>query len=285
MKLKLYILTVLSTISIFTQAQDLGDIPIVYVNKDVTTHFTSKLNIDYADISTNLAVHDLPMKNILRVKPKGPSEVLGFVTIVAESLFMQFKLEYTHDINKANKRVDLDNPPLSPNSLLKAQGSDYNNPNYSLDHMELNHYAALLSKEAPSLHNVVAKEHKVRLKINNIWVVEDYIYIDYVAENKANIPYTIDEIRYKIIDTKKLKATNQQDRHLTPDFSTNTNKVFTDTYRNIVAFRKFTFPDDKSFVIVLAEEQISGRKVSLELSYADILNAKTFHLDRTQTSK
>ena len=95
-------------------------------------------------------------------------------------------------------------------------------------------------------------------------------------KNNANIPYSIDEIRYKIIDTKLVKATSNQDRLILPDFSANGIKQFDDEFRNIVAFKKFTFPNDKSFIIEIAEDQISGRKITLEMSYSDILLAKTF---------
>lgn len=280
MKNSLILAIALSTLfSIHSQSDK--PIPIVYLNKSVSTHFVSKLNIDYTDLSTDDVVGDLPMANILRIKPIKESDNLGFATVVGESFFLQFKLEYSTDLDLVHKHIDLDNPAdfrvPEPGSVIENSVKSYDNPNYSLNHTELEAYAKLLYLEKPSLNNVVSKQYKMKLKLNNIWVVEDYIYFDYSVKNQANIPYNIDEMRYKIIDTKKVKATNSQDRMLVPDFSSNNEAMFTEDHRNIVAFKKFTFPNDKSFIIEISENQISGRKITLEMSYSDILLAKSFN--------
>jgi conjugative transposon TraN protein len=280
--MKDYILLTIAMLTLFTAtSQTSQQIPVVYLNKSVSTHFVSRLNIDYTDLSTNNVVGDLPMANILRIKPINESNDLGYATIVGESFFLQFQLKYSDNLDMVHKHIDLDNPedfriatsaPVSNGSPI----STYDNPNYSLNHTELMAYSKLMDVEKPSLNNVVSKEYKMKLKLNNIWVVEDYIYFDYTLKNNANIPYSIDEIRYKIIDTKLVKATSNQDRLIVPDFSANGIKQFDDEFRNIVAFKKFTFPNDKSFIIEIAEDQISGRKITLEMSYSDILLAKTF---------
>lgn len=277
-------ITLLLSISIFSQVNPL---PVIYLNENVSTHFVSKLNIDYTDLSTNDVVGDNPMKNIVRIKPKRASNNLGIATIVGESFFLQFRLVYTQDIDMAHTHIDLDNRtdfrPLSSQQRANVTKgkivepkSNYNNPNYTLTHTELAAYAAKLEPEKPSLNNVIAKKYKMTLKLNNIWVVEDYLYFDYTAKNKANIPYTIDEIRYKIIDSKIVKATSNQDRLLKTEFVSNKETFIDGKYRTIVAIKKFTFPEDKSFIIEIAEDQISGRKIRLEIAYSDLLEAKTF---------
>lgn len=280
-------ITLLLSVSTFSQVNPL---PVIYLNENVSTHFVSKLNIDYTDLSTNEVVGDNPMKNIVRIKPKRASGNLGIATIVGESFFLQFRLVYTQDIDMAHTHIDLDNRkdfrPLSSQqraNVTKGKVAEivepeanYDNPNYTLTHTELASHAAKLEPASPSLNNVVSKKYRMHLKLNNIWVVDDYLYFDYTAHNKANIPYTIDEIRYKIIDSKIVKATSNQDRLIEPDFVLN-KETFTDgKFRNIVAFKKFTFPNDKSFIIEIAEDQISGRKITLEMSYSDLLSAKTF---------
>lgn len=274
-------------ISLFAQVNPL---PVIYLNENVSTHFVSELNIDYTDLSTNNVVGDNPMKNIIRIKPKAPSNNLGIATIVGESFFLQFRLVYTADIDMAHTHINLDNTkdfsPLGSKqtaTVMKDKSGDgpvpsknYDNPNYTLNHRELTDYAALLEEERPSLNNVVSKKYKMNMKLNNIWVVDDYLYFDYTLKNKANIPYTIDEIRYKIIDTKILKATSNQDRSLSPDYIMNSEIFVEKEFRNIVAIKKFTFPEDKSFIIEIAEDQISGRKITLEVSYSDLLGAKAF---------
>ena len=48
-------------------------------------------------------------------------------------------------------------------------------------------------------------------------------------------------------------------------------------YRNIVVIRKMTFPNDKVLTIELSEKQISGRNISLNIDYEDVLSADSFN--------
>lgn len=278
--MRTYISLITLFLGLYMTAQK--ELPIVLLNENVSTHFVSKLNIDYIDLSTPNVVGNLPLKNIVSIKPKQASDNLGIATLVGESFFLQFMLKYTPDTDRADSHVNLDNPESFTYAQLDSEGkkplepiNNYKNPNYSLSQSELARHAHILEKEGPSLNNVVAKKYKMHLKLNNVWVVKDYIYVDYTMTNKANIPYTIDEIRYKIIDAKKVKATSSQDRLLEPDYDLNKGEFKNKKFRNIAAFKKFTFPNDKAFIIEVAEDQISGRKITLEMTYSDILSAAT----------
>ncbi len=239
----------------------------VLINENVSTHFTSTQNIDYTDISTNNVVGDMPLPNLLRIKPiKDLQNDLGFVTIVGEDFFVQYRLTYTSDSNKANKKIDLDDDHFP-----------FKNSKYPLTSKELKALSSKMSEEKPSLNNVIARKNKMQLKVNNIWVIDDYIFIDFTLFNQTNLKYDIDEIRYKIIDKKVIKAENNQDQEIQYVYMHNIDNSFYKQYKNIVAFKKFTFPDQKSFIIEITEEQISGRTITAHISYADILNAKSFN--------
>lgn len=54
-------------------------------------------------------------------------------------------------------------------------------------------------------------------------------------------------------------------------------KSFLHGYRNIVVIRKMTFPNDKVLTIELSEKQISGRNISLNIDYEDVLSADSFN--------
>ena len=47
-------------------------------------------------------------------------------------------------------------------------------------------------------------------------------------------------------------------------------------YRNIIVLKKMTFPNDKVLSIELSEKQISGRTISMNLDYEDVLAADAF---------
>ena len=72
------LIVVISTPSVFAQ---LGDslvqntvekttvIEQIYVNKNVSTHFIMEDAVKYSDISNPSVVGDIPIKNVLRIKP------------------------------------------------------------------------------------------------------------------------------------------------------------------------------------------------------------------------
>ena len=58
------------------------------------------------------------------------------------------------------------------------------------------------------------------MRLNNIYAVGDYFFIDFSIENKTNIRFDIDEIRVKLADKKLSKATNAQIIELAPRIGT-----------------------------------------------------------------
>ena len=54
------------------------------------------------------------------------------------------------------------------------------------------------------------------------------------------------------------------------------NKHFKKRYRNVIVIKKLTFPDAKVLRIEVSENQISGRVITLDINYDDVLNADCF---------
>ena len=54
-------------------------------------------------------------------------------------------------------------------------------------------------------------------------------------------------------------------------------KSFKYGYRNIIVVKKMTFPNDKILTIEMSEKQISGRTISLNIDYEDVLSADSFN--------
>lgn len=48
-------------------------------------------------------------------------------------------------------------------------------------------------------------------------------------------------------------------------------------YRNVMVIKKMTFPNDKVLSIEMSEKQISGRTISLNIDYEDVLSADGFN--------
>lgn len=114
------------------------------------------------------------------------------------------------------------------------------------------------------------------MQLNNVYVLEDYIFMDITLSNKSNLSYNVDGIHFSIEDKKIYKATNNQSVEMKPIFKLYGSKKFQKNFRNIYVFKKFTYPNSKVFNIRFFEEQVSGRTIEMKMKYSDILNADTF---------
>lgn len=115
------------------------------------------------------------------------------------------------------------------------------------------------------------------MRLNNIYSVGDYFFLDFSVENRTNIRFDIDQLRLKLNDKKTAKSTTVQTIELTPELVLDDSHSFQYGYRNVLAVKKLTFPNDKILTIEMSEKQISGRTISLSIEYEDVLNADSFN--------
>ncbi len=115
------------------------------------------------------------------------------------------------------------------------------------------------------------------MRLNNIYSAGDYFFIDFSVENRTDIRFDIDEVRIKLSDKKVSKATNSQVVELRPELVLEQSRSFLHGYRNVIVVKKLTFPNDKVLSIELSEKQISGRTISVNIDYEDVLSADSFN--------
>ena len=235
------------------------------VNEQVTTVITATEPVRFVDISTDKVAGDQPIENIIRLKPKETGhedgEVLAIVTIVTE--------RYRTLISEA----------VADKEIQLQERDAYNNPTVSMSTADMVRFARRVWNSPAKIRNVATKAHRMVMRLNNIYSVGDYFFIDFSIENKTNIRFDIDEIRVKLSDKKLSKATNAQTIELTPALVLEHGKTFKHGYRNVIVVKKMTFPNDKLLTIEMTEKQISGRNISLNIDYEDILAADSFHAD------
>ena len=142
---------------------------------------------------------------------------------------------------------------------------------------EMAKYARSIWNSAARIRNVSTKQHRMTMRLNNIYSVGEYFFIDFSIENRTNIRFDIDELRVKLSDKKQSKATNAQMIELTPAFVLDQSQTFKYGYRNVIVLKKMTFPNDKVLSIELSEKQISGRAITLNIDYEDVLYADSFN--------
>ncbi len=241
------------------------------VNDQVTTVITASEPIRFVDISTDKVVGDQPISNTIRLKPKdsvyADGEVLAIVTIVTERYRTQYALLYTTRMQEA----------VTDKEIQLSERSAYNNPAVSLSTADMTKYARQIWSSAAKYRGVATKKHRMVMRLNNIYSVGEYFFIDFSVENKTNIRFDIDELRVKLSDKKLGKATNTQIVELPPALVLDGAKSFKFGYRNVIVVKKMTFPNDKVLTIEMSERQISGRTISLNIDYEDVLSADSFN--------
>ena len=230
------------------------------VNEQVTTVITASEPIRFVDISTDMVVGDQPINNTIRLKPKEGAHADGEVLAIVALL-------YTTRLQEA----------VTDKQIQPEEKIAYNNPSVSMSTEDMAKYARSIWNSTARIRNVSTKQHRMMIRLNNIYSVGEYFFLDFSVENKTNIRFDIDEMRFKLADKKQSKATNSQIIELTPAFVLDQSRTFKYGYRNVVVLKKMTFPNDKVLSIEISEKQISGRTIMLNIDYEDVLYADSFN--------
>jgi conjugative transposon TraN protein len=246
------------------------DLPVVYLPDNLSVHFISPEPIKYVDISSKCIAGDMPVNNILRIKYKADSAKAALkdavVTIVGEKFMAQYHVIYSPGADGGAIQTDIE---ISPDDTRPL-----NFPGVGLTESEMKNFAvSIFSKKPERIEK--AKAYSIKAMLNHVYTIGDYVFLDVSYENGTRLKYDIDELRFKIDDKKVTKATNVQSLEIKPDFTLFETPSFKRYYRNIFVFKKFTFPGNKLLHIELSEKQISGRIITLSISYQDILDADT----------
>jgi len=250
----------------------IDSLPEIQISALSDIHFLSPEPIQYADISTRSVIGDLPVKTLLRIKllPDSLSrfhtdcQPLGIITITGESFIAQYRLVYT---NAGSAQV-----PASV-VIQPEQCRPLDFPGITLTTPEMRKYAiSILAKGSKSALRK-ASAYGLCASLNHVYTVGDHIFLDISYSNDTNLPYDIDELRFKIEDKKITKATNVQSLEIKPVWQLYPQTSFKKGYHNVFVFKKVTFPDNKVLNVELTEKQVSGRTLTLQIKYKDLLAA------------
>lgn len=236
-----------------------------------TTHFVSPEPILYVDISTQNVEGDLPAKNILRLKPDSAAYARGGsfqVTIVTQSFVAAYRLKCSD--GKSFSGQDSYVITVNPTEALQTDLHNYIGP----QEFEKLCMKALSYKR--SIRNISSKQYGMELWTNNIFIVGNYLIFDIGAKNGTRLQYAVDQLRFTLKDKYAVNAAVSQEIELQPVYQLypNDGTIIEKKWRNLLVFKKFTFPNDKVFHIEINESQISGRKVDLDIDYNQVLKSQ-----------
>lgn len=270
--LTVFTLSIIATVSLGAQNTP-RELELLTVNDQVTTVITASEPVRFVDISTDKVAGDQPLSNTVRLKPKegadvnADGDILAIVTIITERYRVQYGLIYTTRLQEA----------VTEKTVLLSEITPYNNPAVSMSTEEMARFARKVWDSPARFRNVGARKHHMDIRLNNIYSAGEYFFIDFSVENRTNIRFDIDQIRFKVEDKKQSRATNSQSIELSPAMLLETGTSFLHGYRNVVVLKKLTFPNDKVLTIEMSEKQISGRTIKLSVDYEDVLHADSFN--------
>ncbi|MFS2185640.1 DUF4138 domain-containing protein [Mucilaginibacter sp. Mucisp84] len=240
-----------------------GNLPTVYLPEDLTVHFISPEPIQYVDISSKHITGDLPLKNLLRIRCKDTlaADDDAVITITGEKFIAQYHII----IGGTNVPTEIEIKPEDCRPLdIAGIGLSVN---------QLKALCLNIAAQKPAKRRERVNAFGITGIVNHVYSFGDYLFLDIGYENHTNLPYDIDALRFKIDDKKVTKASNVQSLELKPEYVLFNQPSFTKYYRNILVFKKLTYPGNKVLHIEISEKQVSGRVIILAVSYKDILGA------------
>ena len=240
------------------------------VNEHVTTMITASEPVRLVDFSTDAVIGDKPIDNVVRLKPVDgeheDGDVLAIVTVITERYRTQYALIYTSRMEEA----------VTDKEVMLDERSAYRNPAVTMSTEDMVRFARRIWNSPAKYRNIKVHKNRMEMRLNNIYTVGEYFFLDFSIRNNTNLRFDIDELRVKLCDKKQQKATNVQFVEVEPALVLDKSMSFHRGYRNVIAVRKMTFPNDKVLAIELSEKQISGRTIALNLDYEDVLAADSF---------
>jgi conjugative transposon TraN protein len=252
----------------FAEGVKKNALPIIYLPENVSVQFISPEPIQYVDISAKSVIGDLPLKNVLRIRLKDSVNVAdAVITIAGEKFITQYHVIRADSITTRDARTEI---AIDPGDTRPLDISGI-----GLSQKQLKQLALNLFCKRPGKTIEKTKAFDLKAELYHIYTAGDYVFVDLGYRNKTNLAYDIADLRFHIDDKKITKATNVQSVELHPEFILFTNPLFQKTYRNIIVLKKMTFPGNKVLHIELSEKQISGRVITLNITYQDVLDADT----------
>ena len=246
----------------------------VTIPANVTVHFVSPEPIQYVDISSPDIQGDLPEKNIFRLRPDAEKIHPGdkfTITIVTPAYISVYKLTVadllSNDSSLQNGAYVIS---INPNDAVQVNQSDV------LSNQQCFDLAIKAMQKKRSIFDIDTRAYGMKMYVTNIYSVGEYIMVRLEVKNKTRLQFNIDQIRFKIIDKHKVKATVSQDIELKPVYSLyqSDDEIITDKFSNFFIFKKFTYPTQKLLEIEMTEKQYSGRRLNLTIRYNQILKSQ-----------
>ncbi len=197
------------------------------------------------------------LENILQIKAAQKGFFQTNLTVVtAEGKLYSFVLNYDEEFPQLNLTLN----------KTKAYGQEI----YFSDEIEndqsIEEYSKLALYDKKKLQGEKESYYDIDFSLNGIFIRDEVMYYRIKVINNSKINYDIDQLRFFIRDTKKVKRTASQEIEIAPIYILNNVVKIEGKAENtfVFALPKFTIPEKKYLAIQLMEKN-GGRHVELNV--------------------
>jgi conjugative transposon TraN protein len=197
------------------------------------------------------------LENILQIKAaqKGFFQT-NLTVITADGKLYSFVLNYDEESPQLNLSLNKE----------KAGVPEVYFSDEVRNEQDVQEYSKLAFYDKNKLRREKESNHDISFSLNGIFIRDEVMYYRIKITNNSKINYDIDQLRFFIRDTKKVKRTASQEIEITPIYILN-NVVNIDSDAEntfVFALPKFTIPEKKYLAIQLMEQN-GGRHVELHV--------------------
>ena len=197
------------------------------------------------------------IENILQIKAAKPEFIPTNLTVVtADGKLYSFLLRYDEQTPYLNLSVNMTEP--FKQEVLFSAGSE--------NEQELQLYSKLALHDKSRIKGCKESKYGVKLDLNGISIQNNVMYYRIVVVNYSKIKYDVDQFRFFIRDSKKVRRTASQEIEITPLYILNNDETIDEESENTFVFAvpKFTIPEKKYLVLQLMEKN-GGRHLAIQI--------------------
>lgn len=237
---------------------------------EVAYNKTTNVILPHAIVSVDrgskdvLAQKAMGVENILQVKAgkEGFAET-NLSVVTADGKLTSLIVTYSKEPEQLNVSLLSGNRPntisLSPEALNEAEVKKYSE------------YAINARQRSSGMRDA---KYNMALDLTGVFIHSDIMYLRIKIQNRSNISYDIEQLRFFIRDQKKAERTASQEMEVLPVFVHNDVQKINSQSQEIMIFAvpKFTIPDSK-FLTVQMMEKNGGRHLEIILKNKKVVNA------------
>ncbi|GAB3298502.1 conjugative transposon protein TraN [Hymenobacter tenuis] len=255
----------------YSEANKLPTYPL-FLSDQKTTHLVFPFPVTYVDLGNSglLAAKAPGAENIVRVKAAAAGFPESNMTVLtSDGKLYSFVVNYQH--NPKVLSLDLGaagSASSAPGAVILASSPI---PQGNLD---------AYSRRALAFGGTCARrrDHQLRLRAGTVGYQQETLFFPLHLANQSQVTYDVDFVKFYIQDRQGARRTAEQALELTPLY------VFNGTQKKLEAkgqlqqvyvFKKFTIPEQQQLLVEVYEKG-GGRHLTLTLSNADLLKARTF---------